>query len=437
MKTFRVGLIGFGTIGTGVIKLLQQNQDLLVERLGAQLELVRVVDLDIITNRGVTVAPGILSTCIDDLLSDPSIDIVIELIGGYEPARTFVLRAIASGKHVVTANKALLAVHGEEIFAAAAQHGVDVMYEAAVGGGIPIISAIKENLCANRFRSLCGILNGTCNYILTRMTNEGAEFSAVLKDAQAHGYAEADPTFDIEGIDTAHKLALLLSLCFGTRVPLHEIFTEGISQISALDIQFARQFGFKIKLLAVGKVDDDGRIEARVHPTMIPFNYPLADVDGVFNGIRLVGDFSGPVMFSGRGAGMEATASAVLGDVMAIVRNLRVGAVLRTPALGVSADALRNLPLKPMAEIVSEYYLRFAATDQAGVLAHIAGVLGHFNISIAAMSQPERQIGGAVPIVIVTHEAREADVRSALAQIDTSPMIRDVSRFVRIERDLS
>jgi homoserine dehydrogenase len=437
MKTFRVGLIGFGTIGTGVIKLLQQNQELLVERLGAQLELVRVVDLDITTDRGVTVAPAILSTRIDDLLSDPNIDIVIELIGGYEPARTFVLRAIASGKHVVTANKALLAVHGEEIFAAAAQHGVDVMYEAAVGGGIPIISAIKENLCANRFRSLCGILNGTCNYILTRMTDEGAEFSVVLKDAQAHGYAEADPTFDIEGIDTAHKLALLLSLCFGTRVPLKEIFTEGISQISALDIQFARQFGFKIKLLAVGKVDDDGRIEARVHPTMIPLNYPLADVDGVFNGIRLVGDFSGPVMFSGRGAGMEATASAVLGDVMAIARNLRVAAALRTPALGVSIATLRDLPLKPMAEIRSEYYLRFAATDQAGVLAHIAGVLGQFNISIAAMSQPERQIGGAVPIVIVTHEAREADVRGALAQIDTSPMIRDVSRFVRIERDLS
>lgn len=437
MKTFRVGLIGFGTIGTGVIKLLQQNSELLVERLGAQLELARVVDLDISTDRGVTVPPGILSARIDDLLADPSIDIVIELIGGYEPARTFVLRAIASGKHVVTANKALLAVHGEEIFAAAEQHGVDVMYEAAVGGGIPVISAIKENLCANRFRSLCGILNGTCNYILTRMTDEGAEFATVLKDAQAHGYAEADPTFDVEGIDTAHKLALLLSLCFGTRVPFKAIFTEGISQISALDIQFARQFGFKIKLLAVGKVDDDGRIEARVHPTMIPLNHPLADVDGVFNGIRLVGDFSGPVMFSGRGAGMDATASAVLGDVLAIARNLRVGAVLRTPAQGVSVSALRDLPLKPMDEIVSEYYLRFAATDQAGVLAHIAGVLGHFNISIAAMIQPERQIGGAVPIVIVTHEAREADIRGALAQIDTSPMIRDVSRFVRIERDLS
>jgi homoserine dehydrogenase len=436
MKTFRVGLIGFGTIGTGVIKLLQQNSELLVERLGARLELAKVVDLDITSDRGVTVPPGVLSTQIDDLLADPSIDIVIELIGGYEPARTFVLRAIASGKHVVTANKALLAVHGEEIFAAAAQHGVDVMYEAAVGGGIPVISAIKENLCANRFRSLCGILNGTCNYILTRMTDEGAEFATVLKDAQAHGYAEADPTFDVEGIDTAHKLALLLSLCFGTRIPFKAIFTEGISQISALDIQFARQFGFKIKLLAVGKVDDDGRIEARVHPTMIPLNHPLADVDGVFNGIRLVGDFSGPVMFSGRGAGMDATASAVLGDVLAIARNLRVGAVLRTPAQGVSATALRDLPLKPMDEIISEYYLRFAATDQAGVLAHIAGVLGHFNISIAAMIQPERQIGGAVPIVIVTHEAREADIRGALAQIDTSPMIRDISRFVRIERDL-
>lgn len=437
MKTFRVGLIGFGTIGAGVVKLLQQNSELLAERLGAELELVKIVDLDIASDRGVVVAPGLLSTRIDDILLDPDIDIVIELIGGYEPARTFVLRAIESGKHVVTANKALLAVHGEEIFAAAARKGVDVMYEAAVGGGIPVISAIKENLCANRFRSIFGILNGTCNYILTRMTEEGAEFSAVLKDAQAHGYAEVDPTFDIEGVDTAHKLALLLSLCFGTRVPFKEIFTEGISQISALDIQFARQFGYKIKLLAVGKVDDDGRIEARVHPTMIPLNHPLADVDGVFNGIRLVGDFVGPVMFSGRGAGRDATASAVLGDVLAIARNLRVGAAVRTPALGVSSDSLRELPLKPIDEIVSEYYLRFAATDQAGVLAHISGVLGQFNISIAAMIQPERQIGGAVPIVFVTHEAREADIRGALAQIDKSPVIRDTSRYVRIERDLS
>ena len=437
MRTFRVGLIGFGTIGTGVVKLLQTNRDLLVERLGAKLELAKVIDLDLTSDRGVTLPAGILSSRIDDLLDDPTIDIVIELIGGYEPARTFVLRAIASGKHVVTANKALLAVHGEEIFAAAARQGVDVMYEAAVAGGIPVISAIKENLCANRFLSICGILNGTCNYILTRMTNEGAEFSTVLKDAQAHGYAEADPTFDVEGVDTAHKLALLLSLCFGTRVPFKEIFTEGISQVSALDIQFARQFGFKIKLLAIGKVDADGRIEARVHPTMLPFSHPLADVDGVFNGIRLVGDFSGPVMFSGRGAGMDATASAVLGDVMAIARNLGTGAVLRSPAQGVSGAALRDLPLKPIDEIVSEYYLRFAATDQVGVLAHISGVLGHFNISIAAMIQPEREIGGAVPIVIITHEAREEDVRRALAQIDTSPMIREVSRFIRIERDLS
>lgn len=437
MRTFRVGLIGFGTIGTGVVKLLQKNSDLLVERLGAKLELAKIVDLDINSDRGVTVPPGVLTTSIDDLLNDPSIDIVIELIGGYEPARTFVLRAIASGKQVVTANKALLAVHGEEIFAAAAQQGVEVMYEAAVCGGIPVISAIKENLCANRFLSIYGILNGTCNYILTRMTNEGAEFSAVLKDAQTHGYAEADPTFDLEGVDTAHKLALLISLCFGTRVPLEAIFTEGINQISALDIQFARQFGFKIKLLAVGKVDDDGRIEARVHPTMIPLTHPLAEVDGVFNGIRLVGDFSGPVMFSGHGAGMDATASAVLGDVVAIARNLRVGAVLRTPPQGVIGTVLRDLPLKPIDEIVGEYYLRFAATDQSGVLAHISGVLGRFDISIAAMIQPERQIGGAVPIVIVTHEAREANIRGALAQIDTSPMIRDVSRFVRIERDLN
>jgi homoserine dehydrogenase len=432
MKEIRVGLLGFGTVGTGVVKVFQQNAQLLQERLGAPVRLVRIADLDITSDRGVTVEAGVLTTRADDVLTSPDIDVVVELIGGYEPARSFVLKAIAHGKHVVTANKALLALHGGEIFAAAAQKGVEVMYEAAVAGGIPVISAIKENLCANEFRSVFGILNGTCNYILTRMTNEGAGFVEVLKDAQAHGYAEADPTFDVEGIDTAHKLAILVALAFGTRVNFDDIYTEGISGISALDIEFARQFGYKIKLLAIGKAEN-GSIEARVHPTMIPLNYPLADVDGVFNAVRLVGDFVGPVMLYGRGAGMNATASAVVGDVMAIARNLRGGGSPRTPALGCQPESIRSLPIRPMAEISTQYYLRFAVTDRPGVLAEIAGILGRHQISIASMMQPERQENEAVPIVLMTHQALEAGVRAALAEIDELAMVREKSRFIRIE----
>ncbi len=435
MKEINVGLLGFGTIGTGVVNAFRENAQLIEARLGSPLKLARIADLDITTDRGVAVEEDLLTTSAEEVLTDPEIDVIIELIGGYEPARTFVLKAIENGKHVVTANKALLALHGEEIIGAAVEKGVEVLFEAAVGGGIPVISAIKENLCANNFSSIFGILNGTCNYVLTRMTNHDDEFSAVLRDAQAQGYAEADPTFDIEGIDTAHKLAILIGLCFGTRVRFEDIYTEGISRISALDIQFARQFGYKIKLLAISKIGY-GQVEARVHPTMIPLNYPLADVDGVINAVRLVGDFVGPVMLSGRGAGMEATASAVMGDVMSIARNLRVGATNRTPPMAYHPRFVTDLPIKPIAEVVSQYYLRFAATDQPGVLGQIAGILGRYEISIASMIQPERQVGGAVPIVLMTHEAREANVRSALDEIDQLEIIREQSRFIRIESEI-
>ncbi len=436
MKDIRVGLLGFGTIGTGTVKVFQENARLIEERLGARLVLSRIADLDITTDRGVTVEAGVLTTSADDILTSPEIDVVVELIGGYEPARTFVLKAIQNGKHVVTANKALLAVHGEEILSAAAAKGVEVMFEAAVGGGIPVISAIKENLCANGFHSVFGILNGTCNYILTRMTNEGADFSAVLKDAQAKGYAEADPTFDIEGVDTAHKLAILISLCFGTRIKLEQIHTEGITSVSALDIQFAKQFGYKIKLLAIGKFDGE-KIEARVHPTMIPHSYPLADVDGVFNAVRLSGDFVGPVMLSGRGAGMEATASAVMGDVMAIARNILSGARERTPAMAYHPEAIKTLAIKPMNDIESQYFLRFSAMDKPGVLAQISGILGKYDISISSMIQPERHEVGAVPIVIMTHEAREANIRSALGEIDALSVVKEKSLFIRIESEIA
>jgi len=434
MKDIYVGLIGFGTVGTGVVRLLAENGGLIADKLGARLVLKRIADLDTTTDRGVTLLPGVLTRDVNDILTDPEISIVIELIGGYEPAKSFVLKALAAGKHVVTANKALLALHGDEIYAQAAEAGVEVLYEAAVGGGIPVLSAIKGNMAANRFTTILGILNGTCNYILTRMTKEGLDFAAVLKNAQELGYAEADPTFDIEGVDTAHKLALLLSLCFGTKVSFDQIYTEGITSISAIDINFAQQFGYRIKLLAIGKRDGD-RIEARVHPTMIPVQYPMADVDGVFNAIRLTGDFIGPVMFYGRGAGMEPTASAVVGDLMDISRNILAGIGRRVSARGFQDASIADLPIKPIGESISRYYLRFSAVDKPGVLAAIAGALGKYNISIESMIQTGRS-GDYVPIVIITHEAAERDILAALAEIDGLEMIRESSHLIRIEDNL-
>ena len=434
MKDINVGLIGFGTVGTGVVRLLADNADLIAAKLGARLVLKKIADLDTTTDRGVRLSPGMLTSDVNEIFTDPEISIVIELIGGYEPAKSFVLKAIAAGKHVVTANKALLALHGDEIYAKAAAAGVEVLYEAAVGGGIPVLAAIKGNMAANRFNTILGILNGTCNYILTKMTKEGSAFTEVLKSAQELGYAEADPTFDIEGVDTAHKLALLITLCFGTKVQFDQIYTEGITSISAIDIDFAQQFGYRIKLLAIGKRDGD-RIEARVHPTMIPVHYPLADVDGAFNAIRLSGDFVGPVMFYGRGAGMEPTASAVVGDLMDISRNILVGVGQRVAARGFQDKYIAALAIKPIGEIVSRYYLRFSAVDKPGVLAAIAGALGKYNISIESMIQTGRS-GDYVPIVIITHEAAESNVLAALAEIDGFDMIRESSKLIRIEDNL-
>ncbi len=432
MKEIGVGLLGFGTIGAGVVKLMGQNASLIEEKLGTRLRLRKVADCDITTDRGVIVEPGVLTQNVDEVLSDPKISVIIELIGGYTVAKEFILKAIENGKHIVTANKALLAVHGEEIYAAAARKGVEVRYEAAVGGGIPVLSAIKGNMAANNFGTVLGILNGTCNYILTKMTQEGADFSDVLKKAQELGYAEANPTFDIEGVDTAHKLAILVTLCFGTRVNFDDIYTEGISAISSIDINYAKEFGFKIKLLAIGKMDGD-RVEARVHPTMIPLNYPLADVDGVFNAIRLTGDFVDTVMFYGRGAGMEPTASAIVGDVMAIARNLMVGVGRRSAPLGYLDTKLKNLEIKPIGEIVGKYYLRFSVLDKPGVLARIAGVLGKNEISIESMIQSARIADEIVPIVIMTHEAPESGIRSALDEIDSFDFISEKTKLIRIE----
>lgn len=437
MNDIQVGLIGFGNIGAGVVKLLQQNTDVIRNKVGAGIVLKRIADLDITTDRGVQVDPAILTTDVNAIFDDPEISVVIELVGGYEPAKSFVLKAIEKGKHIVTANKALLALHGDEIYAAAARNSVEVQFEASVGGGIPVLTAIKGNLAANRFGSVIGIMNGTCNYILTRMTQEGADFSDVLKAAQELGYAEPDPTFDIEGVDTAHKLAILVSLCFGTRIDFNAIYTEGISRISGLDVKFASDFGYRIKLLAIGKLSD-GQIEARVHPTMIPLHNPLADVNGVFNAIRMTGDFVGPVMFYGRGAGQNPTASAIVGDLISLSRSMMAGAGRRMAPLGFLDSTVGTIPVKPMSDIVSKYMLRFSAKDRPGVLAAIAGSLGSHGISIESMVQTSHQADDAapVPIVIMTHEAREGAVQAALAEIDRFDIICEKTGFIRIEDNL-
>ncbi len=434
MSSIKVGLLGFGTIGTGVVRNFQRNGSIMRQRLCCDLELTRIADLDIDTDRGVQLEAGVLTTNVDDVINNPDIDIVIELIGGYEPAKSFILTAIANGKHIVTANKALMAVHGQEIIAAADKHGVSVMFEAAVGGGIPIISAIKENLCSNEFSSVLGILNGTCNFILTKMTEEGSDFAPVLQEAQDLGYAEADPTFDIEGVDTAHKIALLSALCFGTTVDFEQVYTEGISNVSAVDIEFADKMGYKIKLLAIGKNHGD-QIEVRVHPTMIPKSYQLAEIKGVFNAVRLTGDFVGPTLLYGSGAGMDATASAVMGDVMAVGRDLIAGGKPRVPIMGYCVDQIKSLPIMAMSEVVSHYYLRFTTSDQTSVLSKIAGCLGSHNISIQSMLQPEEREVDSVSIVLMTHEAREADIVAALVEIEQLDVVKQPTCLIRVEND--
>jgi homoserine dehydrogenase len=427
-----VGIIGFGTVGAGTAKVLLDNSVLIRRRVGVPVEVVRIADLDIARDRGLSLPPGVLTTDAKQVLNDPAVDIVIELIGGYDTAKRVILDAIAAGKHVVTANKALLALHGEEIFEAASRKGVDVGFEASVGGGIPVIRALMEGLAGNTLQSIYGIINGTSNYILSRMTHEGHSFDAVLKDAQHAGYAEADPTFDVGGIDSAHKLAILVSLAYGTPVNFKEIYTEGITHITPTDIAYAKEFGFTIKLLGIAKLVD-GEVEARVHPTMLPSASPIAQVEGVYNAIQLVGDAVGDVVLYGRGAGSMPTGSAVVSDVIAIGRNLLKGAVGRVPPASFQQDQRRPLRMKPMEEISSLYYLRFMVVDRPGVLAQIAGELGRCGISISSMLQQGRREGQTVPVVIKTHMARERDVQTALREINRKPFVSEPAMLIRVE----
>ncbi len=433
MKTsIRVGLIGFGTVGTGVAKILTSNAALIRRRVGVPVDLVRVMDLDVTRDRGVRLPEGVLTTDLRAVLDDPAIDIVIELIGGYDAAKRVIVDAMARGKQVVTANKALLAVHGEELFDAAARFGVDLGFEASVGGGIPIIRAMREGLAANTIESIYGIINGTSNYILTQMTRDGRSFQEVLAEAQRAGYAEADPTFDVAGIDSAHKLAIMVTLAYGTPVNVKEIYTEGITGIKPEDIAFAKEFGFTIKLLGIAKFHD-GDIEARVHPTMLPSTSPVARVEGVYNAIQLIGDAVQDIVLYGQGAGAMPTGSAVVSDVIELARNLLKGASGRVPAAAVQLDQRRPLRIRPMDEIVSLYYLRVMVLDRPGVLSQIAGVLGNHGISISSVLQKGRKEGQTVPVVIMTHTAAERSVQDALREINRMAFISEPTTLIRVE----
>ncbi|MBW6485713.1 MAG: homoserine dehydrogenase [Syntrophobacterales bacterium] len=433
-KIINLGLIGFGTIGTGVIRLLQKNGELISGRLGAELRLKRIADLDITTPRGVDLPEGTLTTKADDILTDPEIDIVIELMGGYEPARTFILKAMDNKKHVCTANKALLATYGDEIFRSAQRNGVNIGFEPSVGGTIPVIKTIKESLIGNRIESIMAIVNGTSNFILSKMTDEGGSFESVLKEAQTLGFAEANPTFDIEGVDAAHKLAILLSLSYGKRVRLEDLHREGIANIGEQDIAFARELGYRIKLLAIA-IRRGEFIEARLHPTMVPFSHLLANVNSNFNAFHIIGDAADSVFLYGQGAGMLPTASAVISDVVDIARDIIKRSAGRVPPRVFDEEKISDINLLPFEEILTNYYFRFSVADRSGVLSRISGILGQNNISIAVVIQKGRRQDGAVPIVMTTYKAKERHVQKALAEIDTLDVVMGKTMLIRIEDD--
>jgi homoserine dehydrogenase len=434
-QKIKVGLIGLGTVGSGTFRILRDNAELIRHRVGVPIEVVKIAVRDTARDRGLDIPRSLLTDKPSHIVDDPTIDIVVELIGGYEPARGLLLAAIANGKHVVTANKALLAVHGNEIHAAADRAGVKIGFEGSVGGGIPVIKALKEALAANRILSIYGIINGTSNYILTKMTDEDRDFDDVLREAQRAGYAEADPTFDVGGIDTAHKLAILVNLAFGIPIELRNVFTEGITAISPLDIDFAKTLGFKVKLLAIAKLHH-GKAEARVHPTMVPDEYPIAKVGGVYNAIQIVGDACQDIMLYGRGAGALPTGSAVVGDIMDIARQILIEPSRKLPA-GPSQRELPGPEIQPMDSITSIYYLRLMALDEPGVLSQISGILGRHRISIAQMIQRGRKQGGSVPLVIMTHTALERDIQRAMIEIKALSCVTEEPVLIRVEGDES
>ncbi|MEZ5607992.1 MAG: homoserine dehydrogenase [Burkholderiaceae bacterium] len=438
MKAIQVGLLGIGTVGSGTFAVLQRNQEEIRRRAGRGIEISMVADLD--TARARTIV-GDHAQVVQDaraVIAHPDIDVVVELIGGYGIARTLVLEAIAAGKHVVTANKALLAVHGTEIFKAAAEQGVIVAFEAAVAGGIPIIKALREGLTANRIQWIAGIINGTTNFILSEMRDKGLDFDAALTDAQALGYAEADPTFDIEGVDAAHKATLMSAIAFGIPVQFDKAYVEGITQLSSTDIRYAEQLGYRIKLLGLTRRREGLGVELRVHPTLVPAKRLIANVEGAMNAVVVNGDAVGTTLYYGKGAGSEPTASAVIADLVDVARLATSDPQHRVPHLAFQPGAVHDVSVLPMEEVVTSYYLRLRVADEAGVLARVAAIVAQAGISIDALLQREAdEVGGEgstqTDLIILTHEAREGDMNAALAQLQALPSV--LAPIVRIRKE--
>ena len=437
MKSIQVGLLGIGTVGSGVFNVLHRNQSEIVRRAGRGIEIAMVADLDTARAQA-AVGPDV--KVVSDaraVIANPAIDVVIELIGGYGIAKQLVLEAIEAGKHVVTANKALLAVHGTEIFSAASRKGVMVMFEAAVAGGIPIIKSLREGLSANRIQWIAGIINGTTNFILSEMRDKGLDFDVVLKEAQTLGYAEADPTFDIEGVDAAHKAALMSAMAFGVPVQFDKAYVEGITQLGATDIKYAEQLGYRIKLLGITKKMDKG-IELRVHPTLVPIKRLIANVEGAMNAVMVHGDAVGTTLYYGKGAGSEPTASAVIADLVDIARLHTADATQRVPHLAFQPDAMSNTPVLSMGEVVTSYYLRLNVADEAGVLANVTSILAKAGISIDAVLQREAdEVGGEgatqTDLIILTHDCVEAKMNEALTQMQALKTV--LAPIVRIRKE--
>ena len=420
MKEIGVGILGFGTVGAGVADGLLKHRELMASRTGVDIVLRKIADLDITTDRGIEIPAGVLTTDAPSVIADPSVQIVVETIGGTGIARKFVLDALNAKKCVVTANKKLLAEHGKEIFDTAEANGVDIYFGASVGGGIPIIRVLREGLVSNEIESIHGILNGTCNYILTRMEREGASFDDVLKDAQRLGYAEADPSLDIDGFDTAHKACILTALAYGFQPTLDQVQVEGIRNLAGIDVKYAADFGYRIKLLAVVAKAGDS-VEVGVHPTLIPFTHMLSNVNDAFNAAMVKGDMSDYTMYYGRGAGRAPTASTVVGDIVDIARNLAHGETRHRR--GVPTYAEGKLTLKAAGDIVSKFYVRFMVADRAGAFGTIATILGRHGVSISAATQKESSEKGFIPVVILMHEAKTSDLESAIREIVASGVV--------------